>query len=185
MLKIIGMSRIGKQTIKIPQGVTVTLTKEHIKVQGPKGTLERAIHPDVEVIMADNALTVHVKNTEDKATRSLWGTFAAHIKNMVTGVVTEFKKELEVNGVGYKVAIQGKDLKLDLGFSHPVIFNIPAGVSTKVEKNVITLESADKELLGSIASQIRSIRKPEPYKGKGIKYMDEVIRRKAGKTAAK
>ncbi|MBI2436708.1 MAG: 50S ribosomal protein L6 [Candidatus Magasanikbacteria bacterium] len=179
------MSRIGKQLIEIPQGVTVTLIDNMLTVHGPKGILKRAIHPHVSVQIVDNTITVNVSNTEDKATRSLWGTFAAHIKNMVTGVVTEFKKELEINGVGYKVAMHGTDLKLDVGFSHPVIFQIPTGITASTEKNVITLTSADKELLGSIASQIRAIRKPEPYKGKGIKYIDEVIRRKAGKTSAK
>jgi large subunit ribosomal protein L6 len=165
--------------------VTVSIADGKISVQGPKGKLERGIHPSVSVALADNIVTVNVSDVEDKATRSLWGTYAAHIKNMVVGVVSEFKKELEVNGVGYKVAMQGKDVKLDLGFSHPIIFPIPARVTAQTEKNVITLMSSDKELLGQVASQIRSLRKPEPYKGKGIKYMDEVIRRKAGKTSAK
>lgn len=179
------MSRIGKQLILIPPGVTVRVDAGLVKVQGPKGSLERPIHPCVAVAVTDTGVTVNVSDTQDKATRSLWGTFVAHIKNMVAGVVVEFKKELEINGVGYKVAMQGTDLKLELGFSHPVLFKIPAGIRASTDKNVITLLSPDKELLGSVAAQIRSIRKPEPYKGKGIKYMDEVIRRKAGKTAAK
>ncbi|HBB38368.1 MAG: 50S ribosomal protein L6 [Candidatus Magasanikbacteria bacterium GW2011_GWD2_43_18] len=177
------MSRIGKKTIEIPQGVTVTIANDVVKVQGPKGTLERRIHPLVSVSVTDNVVAVDVVQKEEKKERSLWGTFGAHIRNMIEGVTTGFKKELEVNGVGYKVAMQGTDLKLDLGFSHPVIYKIPATVQASVEKNVMTLVSADKELLGATAAEIRSIRKPEPYKGKGIKYMEEQIRRKAGKAA--
>lgn len=179
------MSRIGKQIIEIPQGVTVTHADGVIKVQGPKATLTRVIHPFVVVNIADNVVTVDVANKENKAERSLWGTFASHIKNMMIGVTDGFSKQLEVNGVGYKVAMQGKDIKLEVGYSHSVIYKVPDNVLAKVEKNVITLESADKESLGATASEIRAIRKPEPYKGKGIKYMEEVIRRKAGKTAAK
>ena len=178
------MSRIGKQIISIPAGVTVNMTDASIEVKGPKGTLVRQLNDKVKIKMADNTLTVDVENKEDKKERSLWGTFGAHLNNMILGVTEGFKKELEINGVGYKVAMQGKDLKLEVGFSHPVIFKIPDSVVAKVEKNVITLESYDKEMLGSIAAEIRSVRKPEPYKGKGIKYMEEIIRRKAGKTAA-
>jgi len=166
------MSRIGKQIISIPEGVTVNMTDASIEVKGPKGTLVRQLNDKVEVKMEDNSLTFDVKNKEDKKERSLWGTFAAHLKNMIVGVTEGFKKELEVNGVGYKVAMQGKDIKLEVGFSHPVVFKMPDSVKASVEKNVITLESYDKEMLGSIAAEIRSIRKPEPYKGKGIKYME-------------
>ena len=179
------MSRVGKQQIQVPNGVTVEIKDGIIGVQGPKGKLERKIHPKVQVALADNVVTVDVVKKEDKKERSLWGTFASHILNMVTGVTTGFQKQLEINGVGYKVALQGKDLKIEVGFSHPVIYNIPEGLTAKVEKNLITLESIDKELLGSTAAEIRAIKKPEPYKGKGIKYIGEVIRRKAGKTAAK
>lgn len=177
------MSRIGKRTIEIPQGVTVTVTDGRIKVQGPKGTLERALNPLVRVHSADGVVTVDVQQKEEKKERSLWGTFGAHIKNMVLGVTEGFKKELEVNGVGYKVAMQGTDLKLDVGYSHPVIYKLSPEVKASVEKNVITLESSNIELLGSTAAEIRAIRKPEPYKGKGIKYVEEQIRRKAGKAA--
>ncbi|MDD2656505.1 MAG: 50S ribosomal protein L6 [Patescibacteria group bacterium] len=179
------MSRIGKHIISIPAGVTVNMTDASIEVKGPKGTLVRQLNDKVKIKMADNTLTVDVENKEDKKERSLWGTFGSHLNNMILGVTEGFKKELEINGVGYKVAMQGKDLKLEVGFSHPVIFKIPDSVVAKVEKNVISLESYDKEMLGSIAAEIRSVRKPEPYKGKGIKYMEEIIRRKAGKTAAK
>ncbi len=177
------MSRIGKQKITIPQGVTVEVKDAMIVVTGPKGTLSRVLHPLVTVHIVDDSVSVDVENKEVKKERSLWGTFSSHIQNMVDGVTKGFTKQLEVNGVGYKVAMQGKDLKIDVGYSHPVLFEVPAVVSASVEKNVITLESPDKEVLGAIAAEIRAIRKPEPYKGKGIKYMDEQIRRKAGKAA--
>ncbi|MBU0661533.1 50S ribosomal protein L6 [Patescibacteria group bacterium] len=177
------MSRIGKQTIEIPQGVTVSVAEGSVAVKGPKGELNRILNSLVTVVLTDNVVTVDVANKEDKKERALWGTFASHIKNMVIGVTEGFKKQLEINGVGYRVAMQGKDLKVEAGYSHPVIYKMPEGIIASTEKNLITLESSDKELLGRIASEIRSIRKPEPYKGKGIKYVDEVIRRKAGKTA--
>ncbi len=177
------MSRIGKQTIEIPEGVTVELKDALVRVQGPKGTLERIIHPLVSVCIEEGIVTVDVAHKEDKKERSLWGTFSSHIKNMVEGVTHGFTKQLEINGVGYKVAMQGKDLKLEVGFSHPVLFSIPDGVEASTEKNMITLVSANKELVGSTAAEIRAIRKPEPYKGKGIKYVDEQVRRKAGKAA--
>ena len=175
------MSRIGKQQIKVPAGVTVELKNDSIRMKGPKGEWERALDSRVEVKLVDGILTVDVKNKEDKKERSLWGTFAAHLKNMVVGVNEGFKKQLEINGVGYKVAMQGKDLKLEVGYSHPVIFQIPEGIKASVEKNLITLVGANKELLGKIAAELREVKKPEPYKGKGIKYLEEVIRRKAGK----
>ncbi len=177
------MSRIGKQIIEIPNGVTVTVADGKVVVRGSKGELSRPIHSLVSVTVADNQVTVDVKNKEVKEERSLWGTFSSHIKNMVVGVTEGFKKQLEVNGVGYRVSMQGTDLKLEVGYSHPVIYKVAPEVKASVEKNVITLESADKELLGRVASEVRAVRKPEPYKGKGIKYMDEVIRRKAGKSA--
>lgn len=177
------MSRIGKQTISIPNGVTVTIANSKVTVKGPKGELLREIHPLVTVKQEDGVLSASVEKTEEKTERSLWGTFSAHLKNMVEGVTNGFKKQLEINGVGYRVAMQGKDLKIEAGYSHPVIYKMPAVVVASVEKNVITLESIDKEKLGQVAAEIRAIRKPEPYKGKGIKYIDEIIRRKAGKAA--
>jgi len=177
------MSRIGKQEIEIPQGVTITIKDGKVEVKGPKGQLTRVLEPRIKVNQADNIVTVDVEKKEDKEERSLWGTYASHIKNMVEGVSEGFKKQLEINGVGYKVAMQGKDLKLEVGYSHPVVYNVPEGIQASTEKNLITIEGADKELVGRVASEIRSIRKPEPYKGKGIKYVDEIIRRKAGKAA--
>lgn len=177
------MSRIGKQITKIPDGVTVTAKDGRLVVRGSKFTLERALPSNVMVSVVDGTVTVDVEKKEDKTERSLWGTTAAHIKNMILGVTKGFEKQLEVNGVGYRVAMQGTDLKLEVGFSHPVIYKVPPEVAATVEKNLIKLTSADIELLGRTASEIRAIRKPEPYKGKGIKYVDEVIRRKAGKAA--
>lgn len=177
------MSRIGKQIIKIPDGVEVIVKDGEVVVRGPKGELKRVLNNLVTFNIVDGNITVDVKNKEDKKERSLWGTFAAHVKNMIIGVTEGFKKQLEINGVGYKATMQGKDLKIEVGYSNPVIYNVPEEVTASVEKNIISLESIDKEMLGRIASEIREIRKPEPYKGKGIKYAEEVIRRKAGKAA--
>jgi len=179
------MSRIGKQIIEIPKGITVDVKDGLVIVKGTKGELKRAINNLVSVIVEDGTVRVDVKDKENKKERALWGTFAAHIKNMIIGVSEGFQKQLEINGVGYKVSKQGNDIKLEVGYSHPVIYKIPEGAEANVEKNLITIMSIDKELLGSTAAEIRAIRKPEPYKGKGIKYVDEIIRRKAGKTAAK
>ncbi len=177
------MSRIGKKTIQIPSGVTVTQQGELLTVKGPKGTLNRVVNSAVKINIAQSEVTVDVVNKEDKKERSLWGTFSAHIQNMVEGVTKGFKRQLEVNGVGYRIGMQGKDIKFDLGYSHPIIFKIPEGITATVEKNVVTIEGSDIELLGEVAAEMRSLRKPEPYKGKGVKYMEETIRRKAGKTA--
>lgn len=179
------MSRIGKKPIQIPAGVTVEIANGGIKIKGPKGEHFRVLPATIKVSVVDNVISLAVNNPEEKKERSLWGTYAAHIINMIEGVTKGFKKELEINGVGFRVAMQGKDLKLEVGFSHSVIFNIPVGVTATVEKNIIRLESFDKELLGQVAAELRNVKKPEPYKGKGIKYTDETIRRKAGKTATK
>jgi len=177
------MSRIGRQTINLPQGTTVEVQDGVLVVKGSKGELKRPIPTCATVSVEGDTATVSVEKPEEKKQRTLWGTTSAHLKNMVEGVNAGFKKQLEINGVGYRVALQGTELKIEVGYSHPVMFSVPTGVTASVEKNVITLESIDKELLGQTAAEIRAIRKPEPYKGKGIKYMDEVIRRKAGKTA--
>ena len=177
------MSRIGRKTIQVPSGVNVSADNGVLLVRGPKGELKRQLDPLVTVVLGEGEVSVDVAHKEDRQERSLWGTFAYHLQNMITGVTAGFQKQLEVNGVGYRVAMQGKDLKLEVGFSHPVVYQMPDAVAASVEKNMITLRSADKEMLGQVAAQIRAIRKPEPYKGKGIKYMDEVIRRKAGKAA--
>ncbi|MBI5222476.1 MAG: 50S ribosomal protein L6 [Candidatus Magasanikbacteria bacterium] len=179
------MSRIGKQQLTIPAGVTVTVAEQIVTVKGPKGELKRAFPRQVKVVAADGVVAVDVVNKEEKKERALWGTIAAHIKNMLTGVTAGFSKELEINGVGFRAGTQGKDLKLEVGLSHPVIYAVPAGATVSVDKNMIRVESPDIELLGQVAADIRGIRPPEPYKGKGIKYVGETIRRKAGKSAVK
>jgi len=177
------MSRIGKQKIEIPEGVTIEVKDGAVKVKGLKGELIRKLNNLVNVEVQDGEVKVTVANPEEKKERALWGTFSAHVINMIKGVTEEFTKELEVNGVGYKVSMQGVDLKIEVGYSHPVIYKTPEGVIISTEKNRIKVSGVDIELVGRVAAEIRKVRKPEPYKGKGIKYVDEVIRRKAGKAA--
>ena len=179
------MSRIGKQPITIPEGVEVKLDGNKISVKGPKGVLEREINPIVNVAIEGNTITVTRPNDE-ALSRSLHGLTRTLINNMIIGVKEEFKKELEINGVGYRVAKQGNNLNLTLGYSHPVIFEAPAGITFDVPNaNQIIVRGIDKELVGQTAAVIRTKRLPEVYKGKGIKYADEVIRRKEGKTGKK
>ncbi len=179
------MSRIGKKTYTIPAGVTVTISESKLSVKGPKGELTMMLHPHVSIIKNDQELSVKVVSEQNKRDLALWGTFSSLLENMLIGVVTPFKKQLEINGVGYKAAMKGKNLSLEVGFSHPVEVAPLSGITFAVEKNIITVEGIDKHAVGEMAAQIRAIRKPEPYKGKGIKYTTETIRRKAGKTAAK
>ncbi len=179
------MSRVGKIIRTIPSGVTVEIKNGEMSVSGPKGKLSLTIHPRVTVVNSDNALTVSVVDENSKKDRALWGTFSSLIENLFDGVTKGFEKKLEINGVGFKVAMKGTAIGLEVGFSHPVVFEAPAGITFKVEKNIITIEGIDKQVVGETAAQIRKIRKPEPYKGKGIRYVDEVVLRKAGKTAAK
>jgi large subunit ribosomal protein L6 len=161
--------------------VEVKLGQGTVSVKGPKGTLEQEIHPHVSVSVEDNEVRVGVQDETDVSQRALWGLFVRLISNMVTGVTKGFEKKLELNGIGFKVSVQGKVLKLDVGFSHEVDFQIPDGINITVEKNIITVTGIDKQFVGEVAARIRRIKKPEPYKGKGIKYVDEVIARKAGK----
>ncbi|MDP2629883.1 MAG: 50S ribosomal protein L6 [Candidatus Uhrbacteria bacterium] len=176
------MSRIGKQPIIISQGVQFTVTGSHVQVKGPKGQLAMDLHPTVMCSVDGAQALVTVKNPEEKNDRALWGLSQRLLANMVHGVTVGFEKKLEVIGIGFKVAVSGNVLTLNLGFSHPVNFPLPDGVSAAVEKNTITLSSIDKQLVGETAARIRSLKKPEPYKGKGIKYSDETIRRKSGKS---
>ncbi len=177
------MSRVGKKPIVIPDGVTVTVDGQHVAVKGPKGELSQTVLPMVTVTVADGQATVMVADTTDQQQVAYWGLFRKLVANMVEGVTDGFEKKLEVNGVGYKVALQGNGLLLNLGYSHPIEFPLPDGISANVEGNVITISGIDKALVGEVAANIRKLRKPEPYKGKGIKYSDEQIRRKAGKAA--
>jgi large subunit ribosomal protein L6 len=179
------MSRLGKLPIKIPSDVQVKIEGDLVTVKGPKGELKRKVLPQIAVKLGESELTVSIINPKNKRENALWGLYWNLIRNMVIGVKDGFTKKLEINGVGYKVAGAGKKLTFNVGFSHPVEFILPDGIEGKVEENKITVTGADKELLGEIAHQIREIKKPEPYKGKGIKYVDEVIRRKEGKAAVK
>jgi len=179
------MSRVGKIIRQIPNGVTLEIKGDEVVVKGPKGELKLKIHPLVNVCISGDEVKVEVKNENKKEDRSLWGTFSSLIGGMIQGVSEGFSKQLEINGVGYKVSLKGADLNLEVGYSHPVEFKCPEGIKFEVEKNIITVSGADKQKVGEVAAQIRKVRPPEPYKGKGIKYTDEVIRRKAGKTAAK
>lgn len=179
------MSRIGKKKITIPAGVTATVDKNQMVIKGPKGELKLTLHPRVVVVSDKNEISTQIGNESNKQDRALWGTISSLIINMVKGVTDGFKKELEINGVGYKAAMKGVNLQLEVGFSHPVEVKPAAGIKFAVEKNIISVEGADKQVVGEMAAQIRKIKKPEPYKGKGIKHVTEVIQRKAGKTAAK
>ena len=176
------MSRIGNKPITVPDGVEVKIDGNKITVKGPKGTLEREVHKNISLEMKDNQIIVTRKNDEP-LNRSLHGLTRTLINNMIIGVKDEFSRELQINGVGYRVAKQGKDLNLTLGYSHPVIFEAPEGITFDVPNpNTIIVKGIDKELVGQTAAVIRTKRPPEVYRGKGIKYADEVIRRKEGKT---
>src|SRR3989344_2762860 len=177
------MSRIGKKVRPIPSGVTVEINKVNLKVKGPKGELTLKLHPRIIVTQNEGNLEFSVKNENDKNERAIWGTFSSLVNNMLDGVTKGFKKELEINGVGFRAGMKGQNLNLEIGFSHPVEVKPMPGTVLKVEKNVITVEGIDKQAVGEMAAIIRGLKKPEPYKGKGIRYIDEVVRRKAGKTA--
>lgn len=175
------MSRIGKQPITIPAGVTVTVNNRLITVTGPKGTLTFTHHERATVTVTDGIITVTVRQPNNQNDRALWGLTRVLIANMIIGVTTGYEKKLEINGVGFKAQAAGQKLTLNLGFSHPIEYAIPDGLKVTVEKNVVSISGIDKQLVGETAATIRAMKKPEPYKGKGIKYVDEVIRRKAGK----
>jgi large subunit ribosomal protein L6 len=177
------MSRIGKQPIPVPAGVKIDIKGQHIAVTGSKGTLELDVRPEIEVEVQDNEILVNTRE-ESRKVQAFRGLFRSLINNMITGVVEGFKKVLVIEGVGYKAAVSGSKLTLNVGYSNPVDFTLPKAVSAAVEGSKITLESTDKELLGLTAAKIRQIRKPEPYKGKGIRYEDEHIVRKVGKAGA-
>ncbi|KKU42277.1 MAG: 50S ribosomal protein L6 [Candidatus Azambacteria bacterium GW2011_GWD2_46_48] len=173
------MSKIGKKPIQIPTGVTIKIEDNKITVSGPQGSLERTFRPELE---GDVVKVLPVKET--KQTPALWGLTRALIANMVDGVVKKFEKKLEISGIGYQASVQGGDLVLKIGFTHPVAIVIPDGVEVKVEKNIVVITGRDKEAVGQFAASVRARKKPEPYKGKGIYYAGEKIRRKAGKKLA-
>ena len=175
------MSRVGKLPITIPSGVTITVDSDAIRVSGAKGNLETPQLEGVTVKVEDGVLTVTRANDEPKI-RAKHGLLRALINNMVVGVSQGFSKQLELNGVGFRVALAGTDLKFNIGFSHEVVYKLPAGVQATVEQNKITVSGIDKQQVGQVAAEIRALKKPEPYKGKGIKYIDERILRKSGKS---
>lgn len=177
------MSRLGKQIIAIPEKTTITMEGNKVTVKGPLGELSRVFRDsEITINIADTVTLVPKRN--DVFTRALWGTYASHIKNMLEGVNKPYEKKLILEGVGFKSEVAGTSLNLALGFSHPVKMPIPDGLAVKAEKNVITISGIDKEKVGQFASQIRGMKKPEPYKGKGFRYEGEVIRRKQGKKSA-
>lgn len=177
------MSRVGKQSITIPAGTDVSVAGDTLTVKGKGGTLTRAVHPAVKVVVANGIASIEPAN-ESRIARALWGTYASHLKNMVEGVNTPFVKKLQIEGIGYKAEVSGKNLKLALGFSHPVLVAIPEGITVLVEKNIVSISGANKEAVGQFAASVRELKKPEPYKGKGIRYEGEVVRQKQGKKAA-
>ena len=174
------MSRIGKKPVVIPSGVEVTLARDVVTVKGPKGTLSFTYHHDVLVKKTDTEMTVEVVGTSKKAA-GIWGTTVILLSNMVEGVVKGFEKKIELNGVGYRMAIQGNKINLALGFSHPVEMEIPAGIEAKIENNSITISGIDKHQVGQFTAIIRDLKPVEPYKGKGFRYAGEIVRRKEGK----
>jgi large subunit ribosomal protein L6 len=177
------MSRIGKLPVTIPQGVTVKVQKNSVEVQGPKGQLSQTFPPEIDIQQEEGGRVVLTRHSEHRTHRAKHGLVRALINNMVLGVSRGFKRQLYIEGVGYKAILQGKNLELSLGYSHPVIFEPPAGISFEVDKTgrEVGILGIDKELVGEIAARVRRSRGPEPYKGKGIRYIDEKIRRKAGK----
>lgn len=178
------MSRIGKMPIEIPKDVKVDINDELISIKGPKGELKRTINPKVRLNIENDQILVKVDD-DSKDTKSCHGLFRALVANMVKGVTQGFERMLEIVGVGYRAEVSGRTATFHLGYSHPVVFELPEGIEANIDKSKITLTGIDKELLGRTAAKIRSFRKPEPYKGKGIKYADEFIKRKAGKSGAK
>jgi large subunit ribosomal protein L6 len=178
------VSRIGKKPVAIVQGVKVHLAERDIKITGPKGELKATVHPDISLEVADGQVLVK-RHTEEKKHRALHGLWRALVQNMMTGVTTGYTRKLELVGVGYRAEMKGKKLQLLLGFSHPILFAAPEGVTIEAPTQTnITISGIDKMLVGQVAAKIRSFRPPEPYKGKGVKYEGERVRRKAGKAAA-
>jgi large subunit ribosomal protein L6 len=179
------MSRIGKKRVTVPQGVTLDLQGQVVAVKGPKGELRRTLHPEMQLALADGVLTV-ARPSEDKKHKALHGLTRTLVQNMVDGVAKGFHKTLEIQGVGYKAEAKPYGVNLIVGYSHPVKYEAPKGIKISVESNTtVKVEGADKEVVGQVAAELRAVRPPEPYKGKGIRYQGEQVRRKAGKTGAK
>lgn len=179
------MSRVGKMPIPLPDGVTVTITDRHVAVKGPKGALEYTIPSGITVAQEDGDLRLGCPDDASANLRALYGLARSLVNNMVVGVSAGFTKELEIQGVGYKAEVRPYGLELSLGFSHTIEYKAPDGITCSVAGNVVKVEGIDKQVVGQVASEIRGFRPPEPYKGKGVRYVGEQVRRKAGKTAAK
>lgn len=174
------MSRIGKKVIILPEKTEIEVSSGKVSVKGPLGVLSRVLHPVIEVVVKGNEVVVNPRRI-DVESRALWGTYASHITNMIAGVNNLFEKKLILEGIGFKSEVNGDKIILALGFSHPVALTIPEGLKVTVEKNIITVSGSDKEEVGQFTSRLRALKKPEPYKGKGMHYSDEIIRRKQGK----
>ena len=177
------MSRLGKNPIEITAETTVTVSGDTVTIKGPKGELVRTFRPEISVEVKDNTIVL-TPNGDNVFIRSLWGTVGSHVRNMMEGVTKGFEKKIILEGVGFKSAVAGSSLDLALGFSHPVKVPVPAGLTVTADKNIITISGIDKEVVGQFAAYVRSLKKPEPYKGKGFRYDGEVIRRKQGKKSA-
>ena len=174
------MSRTGKKLITIPAGTEVSVSDSEIVVKGKGGTLKRVMHGEVSVTVDGKSISV-TPVSQSRLARALWGTYAAHVRNMIQGVNQPFIKRLQIEGIGFRAELSGKTLSLQIGFSHPVKVAVPEGLAVTVEKNMITISGADREQVGQFAASVRMLKKPEPYKGKGIRYEGEVVRKKAGK----
>lgn len=177
------MSRIGRKPLPVPAGVTITLKDGHVVVKGPKGELKRVVPAGVKVAV-DKGVVQVTRESDEQAIRARHGLVRALLANMVEGVTKGFERKLEINGVGYKAELAGDKLNMALGLSHPVEFTVPKGITAKIDKNIVVISGIDIELVGQTAATLRSFRPPEPYKGKGVKYVEETIKRKVGKTGA-
>lgn len=177
------MSRLGKKPISIPPGTEIKIDTNQVIVKGPKGELKQLIHPLVRIAVEGNQIKIFVADPENKQQKALWGTFCRLVFNMIEGVNKGYEKKLKLLGVGFRAQVDGDNLTLYIGFSHPVEYKIPNGVKISVNKDIINISGIDKQLVGEVAAQIRRLRKPEPYKGSGIRYLDEIVRKKAGKKA--
>ncbi len=178
------MSRIGRTPITVPTGVSIDRQDRHLTITGSKGELQLDLMPGIE-LSQDGATVTITKTVDSPETQKSYGLMRTLINNSVIGVSSGYERKLEINGVGFRAAVAGSTINLNLGFSHPVAFKLPEGIAAKVEKNVVTISGHDKQAVGQVAANLRALKKPEPYKGKGIKYVEERIRRKAGKTATK
>jgi len=177
------MSRIGRQLIKIPEGVTLKIENQHLIVKGPLGEMFLTLNPAVKIFLEKDIIRLEVENPQEKFQKALWGTSAKLISNAILGVTKKFEKKLEIIGIGFRAEVKEGKLIIHVGYSHPIEYSIPPGIEIKTEKNSIIISGVNKELVGQVAARIREFRKPEPYKGTGIKYANEVVRKKAGKKA--